>query len=76
MQNLCLPFFDHLIVGLNTRFDIYDSMIYKMHAFVSSVIGMGKVEGNNKIEEISHECRDEYSLPQITLKNTQDEKDD
>ena len=51
-------------------------MIYKMHAFVSSVIGMGKVEGNNKIEEISHECRDEYSLPQIALKNTQDEKDD
>ena len=50
-------------------------MIYKMHAFVPSVIGMGKVEGNNKIEEISHECRDEYSLPQIALKNTQDEKD-
>ena len=36
-------------------------MIHKMHAFVPSVIGIGKMEGNNKIKKIIHEYR--YNLP-------------
>ena len=38
-------------------------MIHKMHAFVPSVIGMGNVEGNNKIDEIIHEYRDDITFP-------------
>ena len=52
---MCLPFLDHLIEELNTRFDKYASVIHMMHTFVPSVIGMGKVERNYKIEEIIHE---------------------
>ena len=37
LQNMCLLCLDHLIKGLNTRFDTY-----KMHAFVPSVTGMGE----------------------------------
>ena len=54
LRNMCLPFLDRLMEGLNTRFDKYGSMIHKMHAFVPSVIGMRKVEENYKIEEIIH----------------------
>ena len=56
---MCLPFFDHLMVRLNTRFDKYGSMIHKIHAFVPSVIRMGKVERNYKMEEIIHEYRND-----------------
>ena len=49
--------------GLNTRFDKYGSMIHKMHAFVPSVIGMKKVEGNYKIEEIIHVYRHDLPTP-------------
>ena len=49
--------------GLNAWFDKYGSMIYKIQAFVASVIGMDKVERNNKIEEIINESRDD--LPTI-----------
>ena len=66
---ICLSFLDHLIEGLNTRFDKNGSMIHKMQALVQSVIGMGKLEGNNKIEEIIHEYRDD--LP--TLENAFEE---
>ena len=59
LRNMCLPFLDHLIEGLNTRFDKYGSMIPKTHAFVQSVIGMGKLERDYKIEEIIHEYRDD-----------------
>ena len=59
LQNMCLLFLDHLIEGLNTRFDKYGSMIHKMHVFVPSVIGMKKVEGNYQIEKCIHECRDD-----------------
>ena len=55
LRNMRLPFLDHLIEGLNTRFDKYGSMIHEMHAFVLSLIGMGKVERNYKIEEVIHE---------------------
>ena len=34
-------------------------MIHNMHAFVSSMIGMGNMDGNNKIEKIIHEYRDD-----------------
>ena len=34
LQNMCLPFPEHLIEELNTGFDRYGSMIYKIHAFV------------------------------------------
>ena len=60
---MCLPFLDHLMEGLNTRFDKYGSMIHKMHAFVPSVIGMKKVEGNYKIEEIIHVYRHDLPTP-------------
>ena len=56
---MCLPFLDHLIEGLNTSFDKYDSMIHKMHAFVPSVIEMVKVE----INQIIHEYRDNLPTP-------------
>ena len=69
LQNMYLSFLDHLIDRLNTRFDKYGSMIHKMHASVPSVIGMGKLEGNNKIEEIIHVYRDD--LP--TLGNSFEE---
>ena len=52
---MCLPFLDHLIEGLDTRFDKYGSVIQKMHYFVPLVI-RGKVERNYKTEEI-HEYR-------------------
>ena len=54
--------------GLNTRFDKYGSMIHKMHVFVPSVIGMRKVEGNYKIEEIIHEYRDDLFTPKNAFK--------
>ena len=38
-------------------------MIHKMYAFIPSVIGMGNVEGNNKIEKITHEFRDDLPTP-------------
>ena len=63
------PFLDHLIEALNTKFDKYGSIIYKIHAFVSSVIGMGKVEGNNKIKEIIHKFRNDL----LTLGNAFEE---
>ena len=63
LRNMCLPFLDHLMEGLNTRFDKYGSMIHKMHAFVPSVIGMKKVEGNYKIEEIIHVYRHDLPTP-------------
>ena len=70
---MCLPFLGYLIEGLNTRNDKYGSIIHKMHAFVRSVIGMGKVEENNKIEEIIHEYRDHLLTPRNVFKG---EKDD
>ena len=41
----------------------YGSMIHKMHAFVPSLIGMRKVEGNYEIEEIIHMYRDDLPAP-------------
>ena len=41
-QNMFLTFLDRLIEGLNTRFDKYGSVVPKMHAFVPSVIAVGK----------------------------------
>lgn len=41
-QNVFLTFLDRLIEGLNTRFDKYGSVVPKMHAFVPSVIAIGK----------------------------------
>ena len=41
-QNMCLTFLDHLIEGLNTRFDKYGSVIPIMHAFIPSVIAVGE----------------------------------
>ena len=52
-----------MVEGLNTRFDNYDSMIQNMHAFIPSVVGMEEVEGNDKIEEITHEYRDDLPTP-------------
>ena len=46
LPSMCITFLNHLIDGLNTRFDKYGSMIHKMHVFVPSVIEMRKVEGN------------------------------
>ena len=64
LRHTCLPLFDHLIEGLNTSSMIkYGSMIHKMHAFVPSVIEIGKKEGNNKIEEIIHKYRNELPTP-------------
>ena len=63
LRNMCLPFLDHLIDGLSTRFDKYDSIIHKMHVFVPSVIGMRKVEGNHKIVEITQVYRDDLPIP-------------
>ena len=59
LRNMCLPFLDYLIEGLNTRFDKYGSIIHKIHAFVPSMIRMGKVERNCKMEEIIHEYRND-----------------
>ena len=58
-HHICLPFLDHLMDRLNTRFDKYGSMIHKIHAFVPSVIRMGRVERNYKMEEIIHEYRND-----------------
>ena len=60
---MCLPFLDHLTERLNTRFNKHGSMIHKMHAFAPSMIGMGKVEGDNKIQKIIHEYRDDLPTP-------------
>ena len=59
---MCLRFLGHLIEGLNTRFDKYGSLIHKMYAIVP-LIGMGKVEENNYIEEIIHEQRHDLTTP-------------
>ena len=56
---MCLPFLDRLIEGLSTRFDKYGSMIHKMHAFIPSVIEMGKMERIYKTGQIIHEYRDD-----------------
>ena len=74
LRNICLLFLDHLMDGSSTRFDKYGSMIHKIHAFVPSVIRMGKVEINYKVEEITHEYRND--LPEILSKNSQGGKDD
>ena len=63
LLNMYLPFLDHLMDGLNTRFHKYDSMIHKMHAFIPPVIGMRKVEGIHKIKEIIHAYRDDLPIP-------------
>ena len=78
---MCLPFLHQLKEGLNTRFEAYGSMICKINAFVPSVIGMGKVEGNNKTDENKMIIRFKnteinYRLPEIPSKNTQGGKDD
>ena len=54
----------------------YDSMIHKMHAFVPSLIGMRKVEGNYKIEELSTCTEMIYLLPEMASKNAQGGKGD
>ena len=61
LRNMCLPFLDHLMEVLSTRFDKYGSMIHKMQ--VPSVTGMRKVEGSYKIEEIIHVYRDDLPTP-------------
>ena len=38
-------------------------MIHKIHAFVSSVIEMGKGEGNNETDKIIREYRDDLPIP-------------
>ena len=63
LRNMCLLLLDDLMEGLNTRFDKYGSMIQKMNAFVPPVIGMRKVKGNYKIEEIIHVYRDDLHTP-------------
>ena len=63
LRNMCLPFLEHLIEGLNTRFNKYASMIYNMHAFVRSLVGMGNIEENDKTVEIIHKYKDDLSTP-------------
>ena len=60
---MCLPFLEHLIEGLNIRFNKYGSMIHKMYAFIPSMIGTGKVGKNYKIEKFIHEYRDDLPPP-------------
>ena len=42
-------------------------MIHKMHAFVPSVVVMGKVEGNNKTKETIHKYRNDLPIPGNTF---------
>ena len=61
-QNVFLTFLDRLIEGLNTRFDKYGSVVPKMHAFVPSVIAVGKKI--KRLMKLSTNTEIIYSLPQ------------
>ena len=61
-QNMFLTFLDRLIEGLNTRFDKYGSVVPKMHAFVPSVIAVGKKI--KRLMKLSTNTEIIYSLPQ------------
>ena len=60
-QNMFLTFLDRLIEGLNTRFDKYGSVVPKMHAFVPSVIAVGKKI--KRLMKLSTNTEIIYSLP-------------
>ena len=68
---MCLPFIEHLIEGLNTRFNKYASMIYNMHAFVPSLVGMVGI----RPWKLSTNTKMIYPLPEMSSNNTQDGKD-
>ena len=61
-QNVFLTFLDRLIEGLNTRFDKYGSVVPKMHAFVPSVIAVGKKI--KRLMKLFANTEIIYSLPQ------------
>ena len=51
-------------------------MIHKMSALVASVTRMGKMEGNNKTEEIIHVYRDDLFTPGNAFEEYKGRKDD
>ena len=61
-QNMFLTFLDRLIERLNTRFDKYGSVVPKMHAFVPSVIAVGKKI--KRLMKLFANTEIIYSLPQ------------
>ena len=38
LKNVCYPLLDHLIQGVDNRFDKYGSTVYLMYGLISSVI--------------------------------------
>ena len=42
--NMCLPFLDHLLQGLNSRFDKHGSLVHYMYGLIPSLIGEKEVD--------------------------------
>ena len=60
MRNVCYPLIDHLIQGIDNRFDKYGSTVYLMYGLIPSVI----VERDITVKDIIEQYQDD--LPMLT----------
>ena len=56
---MCLPFFDHLINGIDVRLDKYGKTVLMMQALIPSVI----IERDVTIDDILKIYKDDLSTP-------------
>ena len=59
LRNICYPLIDHLIQGIDNRFDKYGSTVYLMYELIPSVI----VERDITVKDIIKQYQDNLSMP-------------
>ena len=59
LRNICYPLIDHLIQGIDNRFDKYGSTVYLMYELIPSVI----VERDITVKDIIKQYQDNLPMP-------------
>ena len=59
LRNNCYPLLDHLIQGIDNRFDKYGSTVYLMFELIPSVI----VERDITVNDIVEQYQDDLTMP-------------
>ena len=63
LRNVCYPLLDHLINGIDVRFDKYGKTIHLMCGLIPSVTAEREVD----IKDIIEQYKDDLSMPDNTI---------
>ena len=63
LRNVCYPLVDHLINGIDVRFDKYGKTIHLMYGLISSVTAEREVD----IKDIIEQYKDDLPMPDNTM---------